>query len=72
MSVDDAPRPVSGTVPETGVVHRRWLLSKRADDGRPLIVREDKVVHPSGFVSRARRTDAASRADTKSGTPALT
>jgi hypothetical protein len=72
MSVDDVERPVSGAMPETEVVHRRWLLSTRADDGRPLIVREDRVVHPSGFVSRARRTKTAKAADAKTGTPALT
>jgi hypothetical protein len=71
MSVDDVERPVSGVVPEAKVVHRRWLLSKRVDDGRPLIVREDRVVHPSGFAPRAR-TNAANAADAKSGTPALT
>jgi hypothetical protein len=72
MSVDDVERPSPRAVPETQVVHRRWLLSKRVDDGRPLIVREDRVVHPNGFASRARRTNAAKGADTKSGAPALT
>lgn len=71
MSLDDVERPVSGVVPETEVVHRRWLLSKRVDDGRPLIVREDRVVHPSGFAPRQRRTNAT-KAETTSGTPALT
>ena len=71
MSLDDVERPVSGVVPETEVVHRRWLLSKRVDDGRPLIVREDRVVHPSGFAPRQRWTNAT-KAETTSGTPALT
>lgn len=72
MSHDDVDRPLSGAVPETEVVHRRWLLSKRADDGRPLIVREDKVVHPTGFTRRARRPTATASAEETSGTPALT
>ncbi len=72
MSLDDVDRSLSGVVPETEVVHRRWLLSKRADDGRPLIVREDRVVHPSGFAPSGRHTIAAQVADTASGTPALT
>lgn len=72
MSLDDVDRPLSGAVPGTEVVHRRWLLSKRADDGRPLIVREDKVVYPTGFASRGRRAAAAQAADKPSGTPALT
>jgi len=72
MSLDDVGRPLSGAVPETEVVHRRWLLSKRAEDGRPLLVREDRVVYPTGFAPRARRTNAAQAADKTSGTPALT
>jgi hypothetical protein len=72
MSHDDVDRLVSGAMPETEVVHRRWLLSKRAEDGRPLLVREDKVVYPSGFGTRARHTPATKSADTTSGTPALT
>lgn len=72
MSLDDVERPVSGVVPETEVVHRRWLLSKRVDDGRPLIVREDRVVHPSGFTPPARRTNGTQGAQTKGGTPAFT
>jgi hypothetical protein len=35
------------------------VLSKRAEDGRPLLVREDRVVHPSGFTSQPPRTTAA-------------
>lgn len=72
MSLDDVDRPLSGAVPETEVVHRRWLLSKRAEDGRPLLVREDKVVHPTAFAARARRMTATKAADTPSGTHALT
>jgi len=72
MSHDDVDRSVSAAMPETEVVHRRWLLSKRADDGRPLLVREDRVVYPSGFGIRARRASATKSADTTRGTPALT
>jgi hypothetical protein len=72
MSRDDVDRPSAGAMPKTEVVHRRWLLSKRAEDGRPLLVREDKVVHPTSFSSRGRRANAAQAADTASGTPALT
>ena len=72
MSLDAVDRSLSGAVPEAEVIHRRWLLSKRADDGRPLIVRDDKVVHPSGFASRARSATVTQAADTTSGTPALT
>jgi hypothetical protein len=71
MSLDNVDRPSVGAVPVTEVIHRRWVLSKRADDGRPLLVREDKVVHPSGF-ARARRTTVTQATDTPSGTPALT
>jgi hypothetical protein len=42
------------------------------DDGRPLLVREDKVIHPSGFVTRPRRVTAPEAADSSTGTPALT
>ncbi|MFZ1996838.1 MAG: hypothetical protein WAU75_22175 [Solirubrobacteraceae bacterium] len=70
MSLDDVDRPSAGAVPVTEVIHRRWVLSKRADDGRPLLIREDKVVHPSGF-ARARRTTVTRATDTSSGTPAL-
>ena len=72
MSLDDVDRPLSGAVPQTEVVHRRWLLSKRAEDGRPLIVREDKVVYPTAVTPRGRRPAAMHAADTPSGTPALT
>lgn len=72
MSHDDVDRRVSGAVPETEVIHRRWLLSKRAEDGRPLLVREDRVVHPRGFAPRARRITAPQVTDTTGGTPALT
>lgn len=72
MSLDDVDRPVSGAVPETEVVHRRWLLSKRADDRWPLIVREDKGGYPTGFASRGPRAAATQAGDKPSGTPALT
>jgi len=72
MSLDDVDRPLPAAAPETEVVHRRWLLSTRADDGRPLIVREDKVVHPTGFAAQARRPAAPNTADNTAGTPALT
>jgi hypothetical protein len=42
------------------------------DDGRPLLVREDKVIHPSGFVTRPPRVIAPETADSSTGTPALT
>ncbi|HTU96778.1 MAG TPA: hypothetical protein VMF14_13115 [Solirubrobacteraceae bacterium] len=51
-------------------VHRRWVLSKRAEDGRPLIVREDRVVHPKRFAARARGAVAMEAAEAE-GTPAL-
>jgi hypothetical protein len=72
MSLDHVNGPLSGAMAQTQVVHRRWVLSKRVDDGRPLLVREDRVVHPTGFVSRTRHTAAAQVADAPSGTPALT
>jgi hypothetical protein len=68
MSLDDADRPLSGAVPATEVVHRRWVLSKRVEDGRPLLVREDRIVHPNDFGTRAGRSTAAEAA---AGTPAL-
>jgi hypothetical protein len=71
MSFEDFDRPPSQT-PGTEVIHRRWLLSKRVDDGRPLLVREDKVIHPSGFARRPRRVAAPETADSSTGTPALT
>jgi hypothetical protein len=72
MSLDDVDRALPGAIPETEVIHRRWVLSKRAGDGRPLLVREDRVVHPSGVASRGRRMTGTQAADTTSGTPALT
>lgn len=72
MSLEDVDRPSSGSGPAAEVVHRRWLLSKRVDDGRPLLVREDRVVHPSGFGSPSRPTMPTQGADAASGTPALT
>lgn len=71
MSFEDFDRPPSQT-PGTEVIHRRWLLSKRVDDGRPLLVREDKVIHPSGLATRPRRVAAPETADSTTGTPALT
>lgn len=72
MSLDDVDRSLPGAMPETEVIHRRWVLSKRVDDGRPLLVREDRVVYPTGFVSRGRRMTGTQAVDTPSGTPALT
>ncbi|MGZ4168193.1 MAG: hypothetical protein ACXVRW_07270 [Solirubrobacteraceae bacterium] len=72
MSLDEHfERPSSQAELPTEVIHRRWVLSKRADDGRPLLVREDRVVHPSGFGTRPRRSTSA-EADRAGGTPALT
>ena len=44
MTREEFSRPSSEATPLADVVHRRWLLSKRVDDGRPLLVREDRVV----------------------------
>jgi hypothetical protein len=71
MSFEDFDR-ASSQAPDTEVIHRRWLLSKRADDGRPLLVREDKVIHPGDFAARPRRVGAAETVDSGTGTPALT
>ena len=73
MSLNDVERPFAGAMPDAAV-HRRWVLSKRADDGRPLLVREDRIVHPNGFAARARRLmarEATDAAQADSGTPAL-
>lgn len=70
MSVDDVDRPLPGAVPSTEVIHRRWVLSKRAD-GRPLLVREDRIVHPNDFGTQARRSTASEASEAASGTPAL-
>ncbi len=70
MSLDDADRSLSGAVSATDVIHRRWVLSKRADDGRPLLVREDRIVHPNDFALRAPGPTAADAAEATS-TPAL-
>ena len=72
MSRDDADRPMTGAEPAAEVIHRRWVLSKRVEDGRPLLVREDRVVYPRGFASRTRRMAAAGDAEATTGTPALT
>ena len=71
MSLDDVDRPLSGAVSATEVIHRRWVLSKRAEDGRPLLVREDRIVHPTGFATRTRRSTATEAAEAASGAPAL-
>jgi len=71
MSLDDVDRPLPGAMPGTDAVHRRWVLSKRADDGRPLLVREDRIVHRPGFAARSRRAEATQAAEADSGTPAL-
>ena len=71
MSLDDVDRPLTGPMPATDAVHRRWVLSKRADDGRPLLVREDRIVHPTGFAARSRRAEATQASEAGSGTPAL-
>jgi hypothetical protein len=70
MSLDDADRTLPGAVPVTDAIHRRWVLSKRADDGRPLLVREDRVVHPNDFGTRAQSLRAAEAVEAAS-TPAL-
>lgn len=71
MSLDDVDRPLSGAVAATEVIHRRWVLSKRAEDGRPLLVREGRIVHPTGFATRARRSTATEAAEASRGAPAL-
>ncbi|HEY1714340.1 MAG TPA: hypothetical protein VGG07_15655 [Solirubrobacteraceae bacterium] len=70
MRLDDADRPLPGATPATESVHRRWVLSKRADDGRPLLVREDRIVHPNAFAARTLRSEAG-EAELDSGAPAL-
>ena len=72
MSLDDMDRPMTRTMPATEVIHRRWVLSKRVADGRPLLVPQDRVVRPNGFASRTQRVTAADAAETTSGTAALT
>jgi hypothetical protein len=52
------------------VIHRRWVLSKRPDDGRPLLIREDRVLHPGGFAPRPRRAPSA-ETERVGGAPAL-
>ena len=68
MSLDDVDRSLPGAMPGAEAIHRRWVLSKRADDGRPLLVREDRIVHPKDFGTRALGSTAA---EAVSGTPAL-
>jgi hypothetical protein len=72
MSVNDVDRPPTGVMPAAEVVHRRWVLSKRAQDGRPTLVRDERVARRSGFASRAPRPTAAKAAETTRGAPALT
>jgi hypothetical protein len=67
MTPEQFSRP-SSEAPFADVVHRRWLLSKRPDDGRPLLVREDRVVRPSGFGPRPGRS-AAAEAERAGGAP---
>jgi hypothetical protein len=71
MSPEEFSRPSSQAASRPEVVHRRWVLSKRADDGRALLVREDRVVHPNGFVARPRQS-TPTQTERVSGTPALT
>jgi hypothetical protein len=71
MSFEDFDRS-SSQASDAEAVNRRWLLSKRADDGRPLLVREDKATHPSRFTARPRRVGAPEPTDAGTGTPALT
>jgi len=71
MAPEKFSRPSPEAAPLAEVIHRRWLLSKRADDGRPLLVREDRVVHPGGFVARPRRSSSA-ETERAGSAPALT
>jgi hypothetical protein len=71
MSPEDFPRPASEAASRPEVIHRRWLLAKRADDGRPLLVPEDRIVRPGRFATRPRRSTSA-QTDRAGGTPALT
>jgi hypothetical protein len=71
MSLEDLDRPLSQAVSSPDVIHRRWLLSKRAEDGRPMLVREDRVVGPKGLSARQRRLMAAEATEMPASTPAL-
>jgi hypothetical protein len=71
MSIENFDRP-SSSAPDAEVIHRRWLLSKRAGDGQPLLIREDKAIHPSGFAKRPRRAAARKDAESTTQTAALT
>jgi hypothetical protein len=71
MSLEDLGRPLSQAVSSPDVIHRRWLLSKRAEDGRPMLVREDRVVRPNGFPTRERRLMATEATEMPRSTPAL-
>jgi hypothetical protein len=71
MSLDDVDRPLSAAMPATEHIHRRWVLSKRAEDGRPLLVREDRIVHPDDFAARAQAAAAMQAAKAGGGAHAL-
>jgi hypothetical protein len=71
MSRQDVETPSFRAASSSEVIHRRWVLSKRADDGRPLLIREDRVVHPGGFAARPRRSPSA-ETGRAGGTAALT
>jgi hypothetical protein len=71
MSPEAFSRPSSQAASRPEVIHRRWVLSRRADDGRALLVREDRVVHPNDFVARPRRS-TSTQSERVGGTPALT
>jgi hypothetical protein len=68
MSLEDLDRPLPDAASASDVVHRRWLLSTRAADGRPLFVREDRVVHPTGFTTRQGLSTAMEAAEMPSTT----
>jgi hypothetical protein len=68
MSLEDLDRPLPDAASASDVIHRRWLLSKRAEDGRPLLVREDRVVYPSGFATRQGGSTAMDAAEMSSTT----
>jgi hypothetical protein len=63
MSLEDLDRSLPDAASASDVIHRRWLLSKRAEDGRPLLVREDRVVYPTGFTTRQGGSTAMEAAE---------